>query len=272
MDSGIMGTTLWGVRVPLIQWVQGRPCVKIWRRTMRFGHLSLDLLFPPSCDFCSNQTVARSPVCADCRAKLTCVDGKSACKKCGVFFIESDYSKCPECAVRSFRFHRAVALSEYEGDVRRAVIRLKNFSQFHLSRSLGRLMNERLDQNLLENKPDLAIPIPKYWMKRLVKGANSTELLAQEIATCRQIPSFPHALRWNRNIKKQSLLSTTERKQNVRGALELSNGYDLKGTHVLLVDDTLTTGATANEATKCLLEVGVAEVTVCVVGRAANHS
>ena len=70
---------------------------------------------------------------------------------------------------------------------------------------------------------------------------------------------------------RQHTLLPTERFQNVHGALGLSRGYDIKGAGVLIVDDILTTGATANEAARVLRKAGASRVSVAVVARVPDR-
>ena len=148
------------------------------------------------------------------------------------------------------------------------MIRIKSFSQFPLAHSLGGLLAQRLKRVLQDDHPDVVLSVPKFWLKRLVTGANSSEALGESVAANLQLKYFAKAVCWMRNISKQSLLSATERRQNVRGALELADGYQFQDAHVLLVDDTMTTGSTANEASRVLKNSGARKISVAILGRA----
>ena len=234
----------------------------------------IDLIFPPECSFCAETLSSSSQhfLCSRCSSEIMSESTRRFCFACGIFLPNStELPNCPECKKRQFRFDRVLPLGQYGDELRNVVIRLKNSSQFPLARSIGGLLAEHVYRHTEENVPDLAIPIPKYWLKRMRSGVNSAEMLANEIAGKLDIPCFPKAIKWTRYIRKQSLLSVYDRQRNVRNAISVSKGYNFNETHVLLVDDTMTTGATANEAARVLQKAGAKRITVCVVARALDY-
>jgi ComF family protein len=238
------------------------------------GKVCTDLLFPPACSFCLAGLLSehRFGLCNSCLSELTVDKSAEYCRKCGTLSLEGVFglSKCPECDKRNYRFDETLPIGIFRGELRHALIRAKNFAEFPLARSIGQLVGNRVKSFITDNPPDLAVSIPKYWLKRMLQGSNSSELIAAEVAKTLHIPFYPHALRWIRRIRKQSLLSVTERTRNVRGALKLARGFTIDGTHILVVDDTMTTGATANEAAAVLKKAGAERVTVAVAARASN--
>jgi ComF family protein len=174
---------------------------------------------------------------------------------------------CPECERHSFRFHRVVALGAYRGALRRAVIRMKRFAEFPLSFAVGGLLATRLAERLVDDRPDVIVPIPKYWLRRLMLGTNTSEVLAEAIGQRHSRP-VAMALRSARLTSKQSLLGVEQRRRNIAGSLRVARGYDLAGANVLVVDDTMTSGATANEAARVLRRAGARQVVIGVVARA----
>jgi ComF family protein len=115
---------------------------------------------------------------------------------------------------------------------------------------------------------DAVMPVPMHWSRRVWRGANSPEVLAATIAGRLRIPSVSHLLVRRRRTIPQASLSPGRRRANVRGAFAVHPHKDLVGSHVLLVDDILTTGATLNEAAKTLRKAGCREVSVAVLARA----
>ena len=237
-------------------------------------HAGLDLLFPPECSFCqvSIETVTRFGLCEDCLSEVSVDCDAEYCSGCGTLSLADVFglSKCPECDKRDYRFDQIVPLGLFRGRLRESMIRTKNAGETPLARSIALLMGRQLPAKFTNNPPDVVVSIPKYCLKRLAKGTNSAELLGEQVANILDVPFFPRALHWTRNIRKQSLLSVTERSRNVRGALKLSSGFDVRDAHVLIVDDTMTTGATANEAAAVLKRNGAKRVSVTVAARASN--
>jgi predicted amidophosphoribosyltransferase len=132
---------------------------------------------------------------------------------------------------------------------------------------MGRLMAERLGDELSPFHPDLVVPIPSPWSRRWVQGLNSPEVFAQWIGICLGVPVFSGLLAWKRKARLQHRLAPHERFRNVHRALRISAGYDIKTACVVLVDDILTTGATVNEASRALLAGGAERIVVAVLAR-----
>jgi ComF family protein len=163
-----------------------------------------------------------------------------------------------------------MALGLYRGHLRQAVVRMKQFHEFSLTAAVGHLLAERLEHQLGKSQPQLIVPIPKYWVKRVLRGTNTAEVLAETIARHWRRRADIGALRCRKATRKQSLLGKTERQRNLAGALQLAKGYDVNGADVLIVDDIMTTGATANEAARVIARAGARRIRVAVVARAAR--
>ena len=176
------------------------------------------------------------------------------------------------------RFRGVTALWSYEDRVCDAVVAAKYAHRTGLGDALGRRLGMRLveacgDQEL----PDLVTYVPSHWTRQSSRGGNGTRIIAQAAAKlldrqC-QLP-----LKTTRRIKKQAWLDDTDRVKNVRDAFSLKKSYDLArsrriaGKHFLVVDDVLTTGATANEVARVLLSAGARRVSLAVVARAIRSS
>jgi ComF family protein len=101
--------------------------------------------------------------------------------------------------------------------------------------------------------PDMAIPVPLHWTRRWRRGFNSCDIFARCLARELGISCWPGVVWRSRATAKQTeQSSTTARKANVKHAFQTKAGDALRGKTVLLVDDVLTTGATASEAARAL--------------------
>jgi ComF family protein len=218
--------------------------------------------------------MAAAPLCRGCRERLF-PEPEKACERCGFPSVPGASTTrergCPHCATKRFRFERALALGVYRGGLQTALLRMKHFRGHRLAAAVGRQMGICLADRFEACCPDVVIPIPARRWRRMTTGSASPAILARRIARQLRIPVLPEALRWQRNIQRQHTLLPTERKRNVHGALAVTRGYRIGVAHVLLVDDILTTGATANEATRVLLKAGASRVTVAIVARVADR-
>ena len=96
-----------------------------------------------------------------------------------------------------------------------------------LTLAMGHLLAERLGPPLAGWQPDLLVPVPTHWWKRLVRGVNGPDLLAQTLGAALRVPAATDLLRCSRRTHKQGMLLPSERLVNVRGAFRASASYDI---------------------------------------------
>jgi len=230
------------------------------------------MVFPPVCPFCSLefQPAGFTPeLCPNCVARLV-LDNVVFCPRCGNRRPAGAGAApdCPRCRGQRLPVDAVVPLGLYQAEMRRAVVRMKQLREQALAAAVGGLMAQRLGPGLAARSPDLATAVPKHWLRRLRLGTNSAEILMESLAERLGLPACGDLLRCRRKTKKQGMLAVGERALNVRGAFHVAAGYDLRGTHVLLIDDILTSGATASEVARVLKKAGAVRVTVAVAARA----
>jgi ComF family protein len=116
---------------------------------------------------------------------------------------------------------------------------------------------------------DLLIPVPLHWARLFHRRYNQAALLANSLSQASELPVEPTLLVRRRRTSSQGGLSGGARRRNVRGAFALRPGgaSRLQGRHVVLIDDVLTTGATAEECAKALLAAGAKAVDVLTLAR-----
>jgi ComF family protein len=244
----------------------GRPLRRLWT-------LGTDLLLPPACNACGAElpSLAEPPLlCAPCREAFRMLPGPM-CPRCAAPLAPGQVEEdCPRCRDRRYRFQAALTLGIYQGLLREAVIRMKQRVHEALTLSMGYLLADRVRESLADAPPDLLVPVPSYWFKRLWRGVNGPDLLAEAMGRRLGLPWADDVLVCRRRTQKQGTLMPSERAANVRGAFAFNADYDILNAHVLLVDDIMTTGSTANEAARTLRRAGAARVTVAVVARGAG--
>lgn len=230
-----------------------------------------DLLCPPQCQFCGADMAEREGdvlLCATCVAVLA-PRRESTCLRCAAPVPLGSETKpdCPRCTNTQFHFSSVAALGVYHRELGDAVRRTKQPLHEPLAVALGRLMAREVTSRWPDFRPDILIPIPMYWGRRWLRGHNGPELIADAASNGLSTPVATDALICRRHHQRQATLSRAERFTNVRGVFAASRGYALAGTTILLIDDTMTTGATASEAARMLKRAGVAEVRVAVAAR-----
>jgi ComF family protein len=228
----------------------------------------VDLFYPPQCAICRTDCAGPILLCEKC--SQTVVDRRPACPRCAadVPAIVDGEASCPQCRKPAPRFQAAVRLGRYEGPLRSSILQIKHESAQPLAETLARLFVAERGADLAALKLDVVVPIPMHWARRIWRGVNNPDALARRVATRLAIPAAPHLLRRRRRTRPQTGLTRNWRLVNVRGAFQAGRSNELPGARVLIVDDVMTTGATASEAARVLRQAGAAFVAVAVLARA----
>ncbi len=165
-------------------------------------------------------------------------------------------------------FDAAYAYAAYEG-VMRDLIHLFKYARIRpLARALGGYMAAALPR---EERFDMAVPVPLHWVKRWRRGFNQASLLADELGRRCGI-RIVEAMRRTRHTPAQASLSRAARRRNLRGAFAARTRAGVQGRRILLVDDVLTTGATANACAAALKRAGASYVAVLTLARADRRT
>lgn len=256
------------------------PSVHSLRRALdRVANAALGLVFPPQCAFCETHLDVESidpQLCRECANQIF-TPKKLACPRCGAYDFSDDSenvrglrgsTSCSECDRRKFNFDRVISLGVYADKLQEAVLQMKYEAGQPLAMAVGQRLGDLLEFVDDDGHPDLITCIPKYWLKRLLTGVNSAETIMYGLGKRCGIACIPDLLVCLRRIEKQSLLGPEQRSRNVKSAWAINENFDIRGAHVMVVDDTMTTGATASEAAKVLKRAGCKQVSLAVVGRA----
>jgi ComF family protein len=227
----------------------------------------IDLIYPPRCLLCGQAPPGRERFCSGCESGLF-HDPHLSCPRCaarvGPFGVTD--GTCAACRADAVPFRAAVRLGPYDGPLRDAVLRIKSNRHEGLAELLGERLAEIHADRLRSMRLDAIVPVPLHWWRRLVRGYNQSAAIACGIGARLGVGCRWWWLRQVRLTKPQKSLSNpTQRRENVKGAFVAPKR--VRGAHVLLVDDVMTTGATAIESARALRRAG-ASVSVAVLARA----
>ncbi len=227
----------------------------------------LDLFFPPTCVACDEVLPAAGFFCEPCELSVT-VTPAVQCRHCGEpgQFAES---RCPRCTQERPSFEKALAPFEHEGAVASAIHRYKYGSRAELSKPLASLLARTLGASV-DSLPGTLCPLPLHDGRYKERGYDQATLLALGVSKVLGRPFNDAWLTRERATTRQVGLSEQEREANVRGAFKASP--TVLGQAVVLIDDVLTTGATAREAARALLDAGARQVCVLTLARARRES
>ena len=216
-------------------------------------------LLPGLCVLCRGATGRALDLCVACEAALAMNLG--ACRRCGVPTprLEGD---CLACLVAPPPQTRTVAPFLYTPPMTRLIRGLKHGNGLIEARILGALVAPAV---VAEAPPDLIAPVPLSWRRRARRGYNQAALLATRLAGPVGAPVDYRSLKRTRHTQPQRALSARARRRNLQGAFRASRA--VAGRDVALVDDVLTTGATARAAALALLAAGATNVRVWAAAR-----
>jgi ComF family protein len=242
-------------------------CRMAWRRAAR---LALDIALPTLCVAC-REPVDGEGVCAKCWTKLSFI-APPFCPRLGIPFV---YDPGPgllsmEAIADPPAYQRARAAVRYDDVARTLVHALKYQDRTDLAPAMGRWM-ARAGRELLE-QADMLIPVPLHWRRGWRRRYNQSGALAAVVGRQSGVKLTSEALLRVRPTQQQIGLSRSERASNVQGAFKVAGDRqsEIQGRRVILVDDVLTSGATADACARALLRARAAQVDVLVFARVVD--
>jgi len=236
----------------------------------RSGKAVLDLLLPPHCACCEGPVEQAGQLCAGCFGRIGFVTDP-CCRRCGRPFDHGEGGTnrrtCAACLARPPAWSRARAALVYDEHARRLILPLKHGDRTENARVLGFHM-ARAGAALLADA-DWLVPVPLHRLRLLSRRYNQAALLAQDLSRRTGVPALPDALRRIRPTAMLAELSASRRAAELEGSVEMRESRRglLAGATVLLIDDVLTSGATAGACAHALLASGASSVDVLVACR-----
>ena len=228
------------------------------------------LLLPDDCRVCGQplKDVSRVPVCRPCLGVPAPLTADYFCVSCRAPFVNrfplDDSGRCALCRGNLQGFDAAYCFGAYEGTLRELI----HLFKYDRIRTLARPLAVHLASAFpREERFDAIVPMPLHWLRRWRRGFNQSGLLAKEVGRRCGLPVI-HAVRRRRATPPQAGLSHARRRVNVAGAFAPARGRSVEGLRVLLLDDVMTTGATASSCARALKKAGARYVAVLTLARA----
>ena len=238
------------------------------------------VLFPSGCRICQSPltNVSNLPVCQGCLAQIVPLEG-TLCSICGEKIFGQHFATdagplCGACRLAAPRFRKAAAFGAYEGALRDLIHIFKYQGVRSAAPLLGRLLKQGVSRIEIE-EPLLVVPVPLWPGKRRTRGFNQAEEIGRAFwrsCASNSIQLYKTLLVRTRDTASQTGLTRRQRQANLRGAFAVVKPQRLRGKSILLVDDVMTTGATAGECSRVLLRAGAKQVYVATVARATREA
>jgi ComF family protein len=226
-------------------------------------------LFPEDCRVCGKALteISRIPVCGECLNEPQPLAAEYFCACCRTPFQNhfplGEDGRCTLCRLGLRGFDAAYCFGAYEGTLRELI----HLFKYGRLRTLAGPLGERLASAIpRDQRFDLIIPVPLHWRRRFQRGFNQAALLAARVARRYAVPVVV-AVRRRRATATQAGLSNAKRRANVAGAFEVRRPRAVAGRRILLVDDVMTTGATASACAAALKRAGARYVAVLTLAR-----
>lgn len=219
------------------------------------------IFLPGSCLLCADDA-GGALLCARCEKDLPSLPNDRLCPRCALPTTHGEH--CGACLKEPPHYARTMALWRYEFPADRLIHALKYQHRLAIAEWLGGCLAERLTP-----AGQLLLPMPLHRQRLRERGFNQAAEIARCIARRTGLHYQPDLLSRQRPTRPQAELLPGERQRNVRGAFACKG--DLAGRAVVLVDDVMTTGASANECARVLRLHGAGDITLLVAARALKH-
>lgn len=215
---------------------------------MNIRHLLYNMLFPFRCIGCGEYNHI---LCADCLRSIANPEYIAGTGQIDLFTYGTYTTPVLQKSIKQIKFHGLRAVGAPLGQALAASLsRSPAFSQLNASQAV-------------------VVPIPLHTRRLRERGYNQAAVIAHGVSTALNVPHISDALLRTNSAKRHSDLEHAERWQHIAEAFSVNPKYgeQLKGAHVLLIDDVITTGATISEAAQVLLDYGASQVIACGVAR-----
>ncbi|WP_397404119.1 ComF family protein [Phenylobacterium sp.] len=226
---------------------------------------ALDMLFPPQALDGGPRPLAGG-FTAETWSRIRFLDGP-VCDGCGTPFDFDPGARCAACLARPRAFDAARAACLYDETSREPILQLKHADRLDLAPMFARWLS-RAARELIE-EADAIAPVPLHSFRLLRRRYNQAAEIARPLAVLSGTPYLPDALVRRRATATQAGKSGSGRRRNVANAFHVpaSRASRVAGLRILLIDDVLTTGATAEGCARALKAAGAARVDVAVIAR-----
>lgn len=259
------------------------------------------LLFPPVCYSCgklfrpskrsfvsafdSNDNMMKNTdgmidsfLCCQCREEIRLIESPM-CSYCGTPFISRHGPDhvCGDCETQGHHFASARSAGLFQSVLRELILQLKFFSATELAQPLGRWLWECTLKFFQVSRFDWVVPVPLHRQRLRKRGFNQTALLVNqwlEFGTgVKKQKEETHRVNHDclirsRATSSQTGLNKSQRSANLANAFQVTDPQLVKGKHLLLVDDVMTTGATVDACALALMKAGAMRVDVMTLARA----
>ena len=229
-----------------------------------FGEI-LDLVYPSRCAACHRACESGQRFCGTCAAGLNELAAQSRCDHCAVPTAQS-LGHCPYCQGRGiYPFRRVVSLGKFASPLRDMIHRMKYHGRWDLAEALADRMWDCSAVREVLAWSECLVPVPLHWARQIERGFDQSDIITRRLGRRAGIKSRAAAMRIRATGTQTGLGAEWKRRENVRGAFALTHANWIRGRRITIVDDVLTTGATARSLAAAVRQGEPAAISLLVV-------
>jgi len=214
--------------------------------------------------------------CTLCGQRLT-LSERHLCLACLINMPRTDNHKLLHSNLErqfwdQFPVERAASWVYYNEVTKKLILNVKFFGNTNLGKHLGLLMANEIKDSGFFDGIDVIIPLPLHLFRKLRRGYNQCDMIAEGVSKATGIPINNKSVKRNVYSKPQSSTSHADRKANVMEAFKLTHPEGIRGKHILLIDDVITTGATISSCAQAIVEAGDVKISILSVAYATQNN
>ena len=219
-----------------------------------------------NCLLCDEPAEAEMPICVACEAEMPWLG--EHCQTCALPLPEAGLT-CDGCLLEPPAYEQVAVPWRYDFPVDSLITRFKHNAKWPFGHLLADVLSQYLQHRFDEDlpRPDALLPVPLAAKRLRQRGFNQAAMLARWLSRQLDLPCEENVVRRIQDTSAQQDLDAKARKRNLRNAFALTTDAHVKGRHLALVDDVLTTGATAQALARLLMNAGAARVDVYCLAR-----
>jgi ComF family protein len=229
----------------------------------------MDFCYPGACAACGAATEGPATLCPACDGELRKLETAAACRSCAKPLPE-DGAPCPHCLGDGMAHYEWVLrLGTFTDPLKGLIHQLKYNQRWPLAEVLADRLLEQERVKALLSEAEVIVPVPLHRLRQIARGYNQAEVIARRIAARRGLPLRRPVIRLRNTDSQTNMTSAAQREENMRDAFALLSPRGVRGKHVVVVDDVMTTGATlkafaralrpAKPASLCAIVLAVAD-------------
>ena len=219
-----------------------------------------------NCLLCDEPAEAEMPICVACEAEMPWLG--EHCQTCALPLPKAGLT-CDGCLLEPPAYEQVAVPWRYDFPVDSLITRFKHNAKWPFGHLLADVLSQYLQHRFDEDlpRPDALLPVPLAAKRLRQRGFNQAAMLARWLSQQLDLPCEENVVHRIQDTSAQQDLDAKARKRNLRNAFALTSDANVKGRHLALVDDVLTTGATAQALARLLMNAGATRVDVYCLAR-----